>query len=241
MNAVEVLDHRVWLALRAIDAVSGQGVAVQPVGDGQHWLCNRSGLWVLNRLRHPADRLDDLLRYEDGFAQPSAVVPGLPLAVLLQPLSRAHLPRRLRLQLPLADVQRVRDLPFYPSPSAPLALGWALLRLSLRHAGAPLAHAVLSLHAGALPDSPLLGRGQSDARGEAVVAVPGLPFWRASGGAQAFAREHTLQLRLVADPADPLPPDPEALAQRQGAGLVTHGQDVLLRSGATAFLSLDLP
>jgi hypothetical protein len=102
---------------------------------------------------------------------------------------------------------------------------------------------VLSLHEGDTSTT-LVGRGQSDERGEAVVAVPGLAHFRRNPAAPPpFLREHALQLHIVWDPAagpNDGPPDPDQLATQSGGGLVNTSLAVDLASGESRTLALSL-
>jgi hypothetical protein len=243
---VEDLDHRVWAALRPVDAVTRQPVDTTVRGEGQRWLRNHKGFWVLNGLAEPTPRRAEWQGYEDSFAAPIAMAPLVVRAVLNTPGDR-HLPRSVTLTLPRSDsgveppLFNARDVLLYAAPHGNMALGWALLRINLRRAGRPAAGAVLSLHEGGT-DTPLLARGQTDQRGEGVVPVPGLAhFVRNLAAPPAFVRERTLQLHVVWELLGSEPIDPDDLATRSGAGYVLSTTPVLLASGRSTSLTLDLP
>lgn len=243
---VEDLDHRVWAALRPVDAVTHQPVDATVRGEGQRWLRNNNGLWVLNGFAAPTPRGAEWQGYEDGFATPAAMSPLVVRAAVTTPGDR-HLPRSVTLTLPLSDsgaeppLFNALDVLLYAAPHAGLAFGWALLRISLRVAGRAAAGAVLSLHEGST-NTPLLARGQTDRRGEGVVPVPGLAhFVHNPSAPPAFVREATLQLHVVWEPLGNEPIDPEDLATRSGAGYVLSTTPVLLASGRSTSLTIDLP
>jgi len=241
----EDLDHRVWAALRPVDACTGQTVDAQVLGEGQHWLRNRSGLWVLNGLAPPTPRQPEWQAYEDSFDAPIALAP-LVLRVSLQAASQRYLARRFTLTLPRSDqgaqppLFTPQDVPMYRSSAGSLGLGWALLRLSLTRQGQPAAGAVFSVHTGDT-STPRLGRGQTDARGEGVLAVTDQPHFLPSAGPQPFTRERTLNVHGVFEPAALADPDPDDLATRSGAGFVAFSAVVTLASGRSTVLALDLP
>jgi hypothetical protein len=87
----------------------------------------------------------------------------------------------------------------------------------------------------------VLGRGQSDARGEAVVAVPGVPLFIPSGGVNAFVRDRDAEVTAVFEPAASDPPDTDALALASGAGFVRTVVTVVIASGRTTPLTINLP
>lgn len=243
---VEDLDHRVWAALRPVDAVTGRTLEAKVRGEGQHWLRNPSGLWVLNRLAAPTPRAAEWQAYEDAFLAPPSPAPWL-LQVTLHTPGGQHLARRFSLTLPRsaagpqAPLFAPQDVPLYPAPACSLALGWALLRLSLTRNGRPAGGAVFSVHEGDR-NSPVLGRGQTDARGEGVLAVSGQPYFMPSAGPEPFTRERTLNLHGVFEAAAAAAlPDPDNLATRSGVGYLPFSTVVTLASGRSTVLALDLP
>jgi hypothetical protein len=243
---VEDLDHRVWAALRPVDAMTHQPVMAAVHGEGQRWLRNNKGLWVLNGLAEPISRRADWQGYEGSFAAPVSMAPLAVRAVVTTPGER-YLPRIVTLTLPLSDsgaeppLFSTREVLLYAAPHGNLALGWAVLRISLRHTGRPAAGAVASLHENGT-DTPLLARGQTDQRGEGVVAVPGLAhFVRNPAAPPAFVRERRLQLHVVWELLGGEPIDPDDLATRSGAGYVLSTTSVLLASGRSTSVTIDLP
>jgi len=248
---VEDVERRVWAALRPIDAVTRLPLAapMRVGGPGQTWIANRSGLMVLHRLTEPAAQREELSRYEASFAAPTAVVPPIALDVRLDDPRRLHLARRVAITLPrpdsargdeLPDLCRPVDVPMYPAPNAPLAATWAIVRASVARAGSAAAGCALTVHEPG-DATRVLGRGQSDARGEAVVAVVGVAAFIASGGTDAFVRERDAELTVVFEPAVSALPDTDALAVRSDAAVARTSVPIVVSSGRTTRLAVALP
>lgn len=237
--------RRVWAALRCIDAASGQTIdaALRVASPGTRWQRNRSGLHVLTTLDPPAlsaARRQQIAAHESAFdVLPAVDALNLPVDVS-DPLGR-WLPRRATLALPraLADLPRPVELSLDPSPSAPLRPTWAVLRVSTRRAGRPQANVVLRLTSA--DGSRTLGRGLSDARGEALVVAAGVAQMTIGGGALVFEPQVDAELVATFDPATPdgQPVDPDAVALRND--LPRTRVNCQLASGRTQALRIDLP
>ncbi len=248
---VEDVERRVWAALRPIDAITRLPLAtpLRVGGSGQTWLPNGSGLMVLHRLTEPAARREQFSRYEASFAAPTAVAPPVAVDVRIDDPRGLHLSRRVSITLPrpeialgdeLPDLYRPVDVPMYPAPNAPLAATWAIVRVSVSRAGAAAAGCALTVHEPG-DETRLLGRGQSDARGEAVVAVVGVAAFIASGGATAFVRERDAELTIVFEPAATAPPDTEVLAVRADPSVARRTVPIVISSGRSTSLAVALP
>src|SRR5207237_1781644 len=63
-----------------------------------------------------------------------------------------------------------------------------------------------------------LARGMTDARGEALVAVQGIPIttFAEHDSGSVLETEIAVFLELIFDPAAPVPPDPDDLENRRG-------------------------
>lgn len=247
---VEDVERRVWCALRPIDAVTRLPIdaPLRVHGPGQTWRPNRVGLTVLHALAEPAAQRDEFIEYEDTFPAPTAVGAVTIRATIEDPAGR-YLARLVGIALPRADTAAPGvlpplfepiDVPMYPAPSAPLAAPWAILRVHVERGGQPAAGCVITVHEPG-DESAVLGRGQSDARGESVVAVPGVPVFIPSGGPDAFVRELDAELTAVLETAAAGPPDTDALAGASGAGFARNTVAVVLASGRSTPLNLVLP
>jgi hypothetical protein len=203
-------------------------------------------MFVLMSVDQPAARRDEFAAYEAAFDPVPAPAAFSVAATVRDPLQR-YLPRQFALDLPRADVPPGRDAPRFvpqdvvldPAPSAHTQPTWAVLRVSVRHAGLPAANAVLRLHGAG--GGALLGRGMSDARGEALVVAAGIAQVNVGAGALVVVDELAAELIVSHDPAADvsLPIDPDQLAVR--AGVLRRTLNLNLASGRTEALRIDLP
>jgi len=234
--------RRVWAALRFVDAASSQPVdgALDVHAAGARWLRNRSGLHVLMQIDEPAARRGEFAAYEESFDAVPDLAPLTLEARVADPLGR-YLPRRFAIELPRTDAPRFQpqDVRLDPAPAASLLPTWAVLRISLRHAGQPAAHVALRLQAPG--GGRLFGRGASDARGEALVVAAGIAQLSVGDGAVVVQREVSAELVASFDPAAPPGriPDPDTLALR--ADVLRKTVNLNLASGRTESLRIDLP
>lgn len=187
-------DNRVLGAIRWIDAITRAPITLPlvptpspPNATQLRFVRNLSGLTVIT---HAAGleaytstfNLDDLAPADD-------VVPlTLQLDGEVSDPTGNYLPRKFTLDLPLdPDPDLVApgntrppdslftpiELELLPSPSAKIPAGWAQVRVLILDAdGDPIPHALARVIATA--DDSTLGYGQSDARGETLIAIPGL-------------------------------------------------------------------
>ena len=247
----EDLDLRVWAALRPIDAVTRRPIEtpVRVSGDGQVWKGNRVGLCVLRELHVPASRREAFAGYERMFNAPPAVVPAVNIAVTIEDPQGRWLSRRLHIDLPRAATAAAGvlpplfepiDVPLYPASHAPLAAPWAVVRVSVRRGGAPAAGCAVTAHEPG-DETRALGRGQSDERGEAVVAVPGVPAFMPSGGPDPFVRERTVDVTAVFEIGASAPPDTDELAAATGPGFARATVVMVIASTRETSQVINLP
>jgi len=207
LRELERVDSRVLGALRCIDA----GTRAQVPGPlqvqiaGARVLRNRSGLYVIAQA-------DALAAHAAAFDAPP-VVPALGSVALQATVSDPagrYLPRRAALALPrdpapanaalAGSLLRAIELPLYSSATAPTGLNWSVLRLSVRDSasGDALGGTLVIARAG----SQVLARGLSDWRGEALLAVAGVPVTTWSDDPHAVVvTELAARLEWVFDPA----------------------------------------
>lgn len=244
--------RRVWAAVRFVDAATRRPLTttLDVQAPGVTWLRKRDGMQVVVALNPPAVTLADgavVTAFEAAF-DPLPAVPALSVTGRVSDPSGRTLPRLFTLALPRATlpagpaaerftpVEVVLD----PSPAAPLLSTWAVLRVSLQRAGRPVNNAVLRVHRSA--GGALIGRGMSDARGEALVIVAGLAQVTAGLNDLVMEREVAAELRISTDPAPPASEpfvNPDTLAAR--ADVPRHTQAVTLASGRTQNLAISLP
>lgn len=239
--------RRVWAAVRFVDAASSRPIEgpLQLHAAGARWQHNHSGLHVLMQLDEPAARRDELAAHEAAFDPVPAVDPIVLDASVADPLGR-WLPRRFDIDLPRAALPEGRAAPRFapltivldPAPAATLLPTWAVLRVSLRHAGRPAAHAVLRLQRPG--GGALYGRGLSDARGEALVVAAGIAQLTVGEGEVVVQREMPAELVISFDPDAPAdrPVNPDTLAVR--AGVLRRTLARTLASGRSDTLVVDL-
>lgn len=250
-------DRRVLGALRCVNAASGLPVpgplrvtaAPRRAGDPvpapgtEHppvkVLRNRLGLYVL----HAAP---GFAAYQASFSSPPAAPAPLSqsLRLRVEDPSRRHFPTEVNVALPrpadlvpfgtepAADsVFRPLDVPMLPTPSAPVADGWAVLRVLVwrettnpAEAAVPLRHPVPGALVRVLTDGNnprLLGRGLTEwqrfpgeparSASEALVAVPGIPvtMWNEQPNGPVLTENQDVRLEVRFDTgfdpaADPL-------------------------------------
>jgi hypothetical protein len=225
----EFVDRRVLGAIRFLDgttlAAIADGLSVQsPSADLRR---NRSGLWVIWNA-------PGLEAHTSVFEQPPAAPLFATVAVTVtvaDPAGR-YLSRTATVQLPLdpdpANIGKAGslfqpvDVKLYSSPSGVVSPGWAVIRAHVHNAGTgqPLKGALLRVLR--TSDKHVLARGMSDDRGEALVAVPGIPVTTFNaGGGPALSTEIDVTVEAIFDPAAGAVTDPDALESRAGLPTVS--------------------
>ena len=222
--SAELLDRRALAALRFVHGVDGTpvGRALNLVAPGARLVRNRGGDWVLLG----AADFDD---YSASFDPVPAVAQSLLTLDVSDPLGE-FLPRRIRLALPRdadpaqalsADsvFQPVR-IALYPAPAARAEHDWARLHTALQTAaGAPARHALIRVER--TSDDSLLALALTDARGEALVAISGIPLtpWEEADG-PVLGNDIEVRVSAFHDPAVASFPDPDDLDARRA--LLAH-------------------
>jgi hypothetical protein len=207
----EMVDRRILAALRPVDAVTRLPLrtAIQVSAERCRTVRNSQGYVML--LEAPG-----LREYVHSFAEPADPVPPLPLLTLrVEAPGGRYLPRRVMLRLPrdpspvapgadpgpdsiLTPVQ----VELFPTPSAQTQVGWAVLRVTAHHTttGERLPWTWVEVWDVAGNPSNPRARGLADARGEALVAVPGIPpTLPAPGGGAVLTTEVEVRLRCRFD------------------------------------------
>ncbi|HWK89765.1 MAG TPA: hypothetical protein VNP72_07210 [Longimicrobium sp.] len=233
--SADLLDRRVLGAVRFLDAVTGDTIdgPLRVSAPGVRWARNRRGWWVV--VSAPG-----LEAHTAVFPTPPAQPPLGSIAVPLtvEDAGGRYLPRRFTLALPRDPNPRTPDKPtslfrpadvvMYASPSGPVAAGWAVVRVSVSKAGVPAAGALLRVvrkveQPADAPPVPLqiLGWGMADQRGEALVAVAGIPVttWDEGGDGQVLATEVDARVQVFWDPAQAWPPDPDTMTGKGKKGV----------------------
>ncbi|WP_349744301.1 hypothetical protein [Roseateles cavernae] len=249
---MERLDRRIFGAIEFVDALSDAPLRAPLHIDapGLRLLPNRRGLYVI----HAVDAEDD---YTRAFDDPPAVPPRRDFRLTIHDPQQHYLPQTLTLALPrllpqpgvpLDDVdnaQRPLRVRLYPSADRPLRAAWAVLRLAVQlPGGVGLANVVIEAQP-RLAGQPLRHT-LTDAHGEALLVIPGMPaILPDAGGPAGLSREFRLGLQLLLDPAvvvrsdaAAVPvPDLRAVLARREAGVpalrVISPADPLLSAGSS--------
>lgn len=238
---METVDRRVLAAVRFRDAITGEALAagLRVEAEGVRWIRNRRGWWV-------AATAPGLEAHTTAFlAPPESPAPGsvrIPLSV--RDDAGRYVARAAVLALPrsadpaAADAAdslfRPLEVDLYPAPAGRVSPGWAVIRASVTEEGRPLGGALLRVHRRG-GDGELLGGGMTDLRGEALVAVAGIPVttWREDAG-EVLSTEVDASVRVLWQEGAGLP-DPDRLIE---GGHVVRTAEVTLASGREVALEL---
>ena len=241
----ELLENRVLGALRFVDAVTSLPIDadLEVTAPGVRWIRNRRSCWVIAE----AQGFD---AYESSFgAAPTTPAVGA-RSVSLQVsdpsghyLSRAGIVAVPRDADPAHAGQpqslfTVIDLPLFPAPAAPIQRGWAVVYASVAGSapGTILPGALVRVLRDS--DGVRIGAGMSDARGEVLIAVEGIPSTSlGEGDGPVVATEIAARLQVVWDGAAGPIPDPDALEARSVALLVREAT-TRLASGRVSSMRL---
>lgn len=131
-----------------------------------------------------------------------------------------YVSRRFRMQFPRdanlanagepSSIYQPEQVRLFPSPIAATSPGWALLRATVKKAGSAQVLAGALIRIVRASDSKLLASGVSDARGEALVIVPGIPVTLFDGGTgPVVGTALDVNVQTVFDPAAQDAPDPD--------------------------------
>lgn len=215
----EHVDRRVLGAIRWVDAVT-QSVIVQPlrveaasasltrnlrglsVVTAAAGLENYPGTFDLAALLEADAKPDGSVTVQGRVTDPTGTY--LPRAFTLK-LPRAATPGRT---LPVNSIFAPMDLALLPTPQAKVMAGWAQVRVTVRKKkDATVFPQVLVRVVLASDHSQVLGRGMSDARGEALVVVPGLPLFQPGATPELVVTSETAAHVEFIPPAESDSPD----------------------------------
>lgn len=220
---VERVDRRILGALRPVDAVTGAPVlhGLRISGQGITLQRTRSGAYAITAA-------EGLGAHVAAFAAPPGPPPAagaLPFVIEIEDPTERFLPRSATIALPrrwdpaggIRELMEPILLPLAPAASRAAAPGWAVVEARVTEpGGAPIRGALVEvMPAGG---GARLAWGLTHARGEALVAVPGLPAFRTvvndpadEADDEIVTAATSVTLRVTADPSRPWPVDPTRL------------------------------
>ena len=241
----ELRDTRVLGALRFTDAVTALPIDAPLVvtAPGVRWIRNRRAAWIIASA-------PGLEAHEIAFDTPpnSPDIGDLRIDFTVNDPSGRWLSRTGSIALPRdpdaehgdqpTSLFAIADVPLFPTPAAPTQRGWAIVRASVTGTvpGTKLAGALVRVVRES--DGIRIGAGMSDARGEALIAVEGIPTSSFSDDdGPVVATEIAVRLEVVWDPAVIGFPDPDDLEARR-ASLLVRQTTARLASGRILILPL---
>lgn len=227
------LDRRVLAALELRDAATGERITapMQLGSDQLGFIRNRSGLYVANSVLRAGTAQGAraaLAAHLGAFeTAPQTPAPGaVACTVTVEDPRGLYVPRRVTLALPLAQPSVPLSVEMFPAPAGRIAPNWSGIRIALSRTGptgtpVPLDGALVSLSR--VSDASVLGRGLSDARGEALVIAVGIPvidFLTDADEDSAIVGTTSIAARIavLTGPEPRWPPDPDAASGPEGIG-----------------------
>jgi hypothetical protein len=250
---IENVDRRVLGAFVCVDAITGNSVVPAIPVTAPQWTVtpNRSGIYVIFNGPNFNSLTDQFI--------PSGAWPApVSFEVSLQDPSLRYLPRRAKVQAPLAvpayppvptpptGVFAPQQIPVYPSPAGVIGPNWASIHASVTLQGTTppqgLPWAVLQVVQNS--DSTVLATGQTDANGEALLAVVGLTVQANTGGTgpvtvSTVAATITAYFdpSVLSQPAGWIPNPDDILTNLSNPALKSSSQAVELSSGQEMAMS----
>jgi hypothetical protein len=230
---MEFVDHRALGAIEFVDAVTAARLAgnlvIEPEDEGVVIEPNRSALYVIRSAPGLTHHID---QFDAAPAAPAFAALGFTLAI--SDPTRRYLPRSARIELPrraapASNPESVLNplvVRMYPAAAAAVSSGWAVLRVRVQSDVAPnpgLANALVVV----TPSVAGIGAvtAVTDARGEALVAIPGVPPVLSAAAPPLLTREFNCALEIVLDrrvvtiaPQAARLADPESIARDRLAG-----------------------
>lgn len=215
---LELLDRRVLGAIRLLNAATGLPLpdAIKINNPGSKFLRNPRGYYVIQGILGNAS----LEAHTKDFLTPpnTPEIVSVSLSLQIMPLNKQYLPRRYTLKLPRdpnpVNIQQENslfkpvDVRLFLATNAPTAINWAVLRATVKEKDTnqrlPWA-LILVLRNGV---SAPIARSLADWRGEALIAVPGVPAttW-VEGSGPVLTTEIDITLEVIFDPTVQTIPD----------------------------------
>jgi hypothetical protein len=217
---LEQVDRRVLGAIRFLDATT-QLTIVAPIvieALGLKLVRNPRGYYVI--FKAPGFE-----NYTQDFLQPP-IASSINIELKVSDPTGQYLPRRKTIGLPrdptppnasqTNSLFKPIDVLLFLAPIGQTAIGWAIIRASVTQQGTnrPLSGALLRVLRAS--DLTHLASGLTDSRGEALVAVTGIPIttWEEQGG-PLLTSEIDVILQAIIDPAAGEISDPDDLEARR--------------------------
>ena len=249
----EHVDRRVLGAVRYVDSTTGLPVSknLMVQGNGLKFVRNLSGHYVIAGAA-------GLEEHEGAFEKPPAgpALGSLSFEIKVDDPNRQYLSRRHTIKLPrdpdpqkaetAASLFRAIEVRLFPSSTAATIAGWAVIRASVFKKGTnePLSGALLRVtkkNGAPADDAKPLGIGLTDRRGEALVAVPGIPVITfGEGEGDVTTKEIDVTISAFFDPNAGPVPDPDDLETRR-VTLKSAKIDTKLGSGLVIPMKFEIP
>ena len=246
---LDVSERRILGAFRMVNATTGISVDSDFVVDAGplNVLRNRSGVFVVR----DGPGMRDLTYKADV---QGVAIPGQQQFQLTVTDDRQDfLPRRFKLNLPrkiapASDPDSVFNavkVQVYPTAAGQVAQSWAVVRVSVVKAGDPARTGLpwSLVQVKKKSDGTVLSTGMSDARGEALVSVVGLPALSANGGSGTLlSSDVDVNVAAFFDPASgstDFVPDPDELIAKLGS-MKTASQPAKIASGRTNTVTIEI-
>jgi len=226
--SADLVDGRVLGALRFTDAVTALPIDAPLAlnATGVRWRRNRRMCWVI-------EEAPGLAPHESAFLSPPSTpaIGSVRVDFQVSDPDGRWLARAGSVTLPrdpdsthagqAQSLFSIADVPLFPTPAAPVQRGWAVIRASVAGAtpGSTLAGALVRVVRDG--DGVRIGGGMSDSRGEALIAVEGIPSTSlGDADGPVVATEIVARLEVIWDPLASGVPDPDDLETRRAALLV---------------------
>ena len=250
-----VQEYRYLGAVRLVEPCLGTMISsgFRLEGTGTTWFANRSGVWVV-------ETATGLEAHRNSFSAPPATPAARSLTFDVRAISSSAtwLSRAFKLTMPRPPRDRTTDLftpmpvVISPSPAYTARCTWAQVRISVRLAPTTAQPSGIPLE-GVVLRSSITGMNsittQTDARGEALLPLPGLPLFHAGTGTGAVldpktsVRIFAIFDRAATDPVTGLRRslvDPDDVWARR-TSLVSVSPRIVIGAGEQQNLVIDIP
>lgn len=249
---LEQLDRRVLGAVRFVDSTTGLPVAttLSVKASGLEFVRNLTGHYVI---AGAAGLEGHALAFEKPPTAPG--LGSLTFEIRVSDPAREYLPRRRTIKLPRDpdpknastndSLFRAIEVRLFPAATAFTGVGWAVIRASVSEKGTnhPLRGALLRVtrkNGAPADETRPLGVGLTDTRGEALVAVPGIPVTTfGEGDGAVTTNEIEVTIKAFFDPNAGDLPDPDDLEARR-ASLKSTAIDTKLGSGRVVAIQFEI-